>query len=57
MITKWKEVTIGELGKVITGNTPPKNDPSNYGGKYPFIKPTDMVIDHKVCNQLGRKLF
>jgi len=46
-MSKWKEVTIGELGKVVTGNTPPKKDPENYGGKYPFIKPTDMVIDQR----------
>jgi len=45
----WKEVTIGDLGKVVTGNTPPKNDPSNYGGDYPFIKPTDMEIGRRYC--------
>lgn len=43
----WKEVTIGSLGKVITGNTPPKNDKDNYGGQYPFIKPTDMDVGRK----------
>jgi type I restriction enzyme, S subunit len=41
------EVKIGDLGKVITGNTPPKKDPNNYDGAYPFIKPTDMVIDKR----------
>lgn len=43
----WKEVTIGDLGQVITGNTPPKKDTDNYGGSYPFIKPTDMDIDRR----------
>ena len=43
----WKRVKIGDLGQVITGNTPPKKDPSNYGSKYPFIKPTDMDIDRR----------
>ena len=43
----WKEVRIGDLGQVITGNTPPKKDPSNYGGKYPFIKPTDMDLGRR----------
>ena len=46
----WKEVTIGQLGKVITGNTPPKKDSANYGGVYPFIKPTDMEIDSRHVN-------
>lgn len=46
----WKEETIGQLGKVITGNTPPKKDSANYGGVYPFIKPTDMEIDSRHVN-------
>lgn len=47
----WKEVIVGELGQVITGNTPPKNDTSNYGGTYPFIKPTDMELDQRYVTQ------
>lgn len=47
MKNSWKEVLIGDIGKVVTGNTPPKNDPLNYGGKYPFIKPTDMTKDQR----------
>ena len=47
MIEGWKQIAIGELGKVVTGNTPPKKDPTNYGGEYPFIKPTDMDIDRR----------
>lgn len=43
----WKVVKIGELGKIVTGNTPPKNDSNNYGGKYPFIKPTDMDVGRR----------
>lgn len=43
----WKRVKIGDLGKVVTGNTPPKKDPSNYGVDYPFIKPTDMDLDRR----------
>lgn len=47
MMKGWKEVKIGDLGQVITGNTPPKIDPTNYGGEYPFIKPTDMDLDRR----------
>jgi type I restriction enzyme S subunit len=47
MIDSWIQIAIGDLGKVVTGNTPPKKDPANYGGKYPFIKPTDMDIDRR----------
>jgi type I restriction enzyme S subunit len=41
----WKKIYIGDLGKVITGNTPPKKNPEFYGDDYKFIKPTDMNID------------
>ncbi|WP_065119636.1 restriction endonuclease subunit S [Chryseobacterium cucumeris] len=47
MRESWKEITIGDLGKVVTGNTPPKNDKDNYGGSYPFIKPTDMEVGRR----------
>ena len=47
MIEGWKQITIGDLGQVVTGNTPPKKDSANYGGEYPFIKPTDMDIDRR----------
>lgn len=37
-----KKITVGELGKVVTGNTPPRNQPSLYGNHTIFIKPTDI---------------
>jgi len=33
---------IGELGKVITGKTPPTSNQYFYNGEYPFIKTPDM---------------
>ena len=35
-------VRIGDLGEVITGNTPPRNKPEYYGSHTPFIKATDI---------------
>lgn len=43
----WKEISIGEIGQVITGNTPPKSNPEFYGKDYRFIKPTDMEIGQR----------
>ena len=43
----FEKIRIKELGKIVTGNTPVSTDETNYGGKYPFIKPTDMTIDQK----------
>jgi type I restriction enzyme, S subunit len=46
-LQKTIKVKIEDLGKIVTGNTPPTSDENNYGGKYPFIKPTDMNIDQR----------
>ena len=35
-------VRIGDLGEVITGNTPPRSKPEYYGSHTPFIKATDI---------------
>ena len=39
--------TIRELGRVVTGHTPPTSKREYYGNSYPFLKPTDMVIGQK----------
>lgn len=38
----WKEWKLGELGEVITGNTPSTSKPQYYGGKYNFVSPADI---------------
>lgn len=38
----WLHTTIGDLGIVVTGNTPSTKNPENYGQNLPFIKPTDL---------------
>ena len=42
-----KEITVRELGRVVTGHTPPTKKREYYGDAYPFIKPTDMNIGEK----------
>lgn len=41
--SNWKWVTLADVGKVITGNTPPTSDAENYGDAIPFVKPTELV--------------
>ena len=38
----WEVGTIGALGEVICGKTPPTAEPRNYGGDTPFITIPDM---------------
>ena len=38
----WAWCRLGEIGEIITGNTPSKSNEEYYGNKYPFFKPTDL---------------
>jgi type I restriction enzyme S subunit len=38
----WEEVKVAEFGKVVTGNTPPKNDDSNYGSDISWATAEDF---------------
>lgn len=38
----WQKVKIGQIGRVVTGKTPPTKRQELYGGEYPFITPTDI---------------
>ena len=44
----WAEIAIGDLGRVVTGDTPPRKNPEYYGSAYPFIKPTDMKVGRRL---------
>jgi type I restriction enzyme S subunit len=35
-------VRIGDLGRVVTGKTPPSTQPELFGEEYPFLTPTDI---------------
>lgn len=39
-----KYVKVKDLGQIVTGNTPPTSDMSNYGDFIPFIKATDIIL-------------
>jgi type I restriction enzyme S subunit len=43
VIEGWKEYRLGDLGKIITGRTPPSSRPECFGGEFPFITPSDMI--------------
>jgi type I restriction enzyme S subunit len=44
----WKWVTLGEVGDIVTGSTPPKNNSEYYSNDYPFFKPTDLDAGYNV---------
>lgn len=38
----WVEQSVGDFGKVVTGNTPSTAQPAFYGGGIPFASPADI---------------
>jgi len=41
----WDQANIKELGKVVTGSTPPSESEGMFGGSIPFITPGDLTVD------------
>jgi type I restriction enzyme S subunit len=60
-LTEWKDYAIKDIGTVITGNTPPKKDPENYGGNLVWIKPPDLDKEmfvsrsEETISEIGKK--
>ena len=43
-MSSWRNMTVGNLGEIITGYTPPTKNTEYFGDKYPFITPTDITL-------------
>ncbi|MHC1698744.1 MAG: restriction endonuclease subunit S [Geobacteraceae bacterium] len=39
---KWPMYPFEKVAEVVTGNTPPKSEPENYGPGVPWVKPPDL---------------
>jgi restriction modification system DNA specificity domain protein len=53
---EWKEVKLGEIGEIQTGNTPPTNEEDNYEKNgFPWVTPTDInsLVLHTTSKQLS----
>lgn len=46
-MSEWKKVLVKDLGRIVTGHTPPTKEKKFYGDFMPFIKPTDISKDEK----------
>lgn len=42
MVTEWRKVSLGDLGEVVTGKTPPSTEDGCFGSNVPFITPSDF---------------
>jgi len=52
---EWEVVRLEEVGKIITGSTPPTENPEYYGDEYLFISPED-IQDKKYIETTAKKL-
>lgn len=43
----WRTYRIADLGRIVTGKTPPSSQPKLFGGTIPFITPGDMSFDRR----------
>ncbi len=55
-MSEWIITTVGKLGKVVTGKTPSKNNPEDWGNEYLFITPSDYGNYNKSANHSIRGL-
>ncbi|TVR78697.1 MAG: restriction endonuclease subunit S [Saprospirales bacterium] len=55
-MSEWKEIKLGDLGTVVTGKTPSKNNPEDWGNDTLFITPSDYRNYRKWADDSIRKL-
>ena len=55
MANEWRQTTLDQLGRIVTGKTPPSSRPGNFGGDIPFITPSDFD-DGRLISKTMRSL-
>ena len=50
----WNAYPISSLGKVVTGSTPPTDNPENYGGDELFCAPSDVGAEKYISSTIKR---
>lgn len=55
MAGEWREATLDQLGRIVTGKTPPSSGEGYFGGDIPFVTPTDFD-GRRIIDSTGRCL-
>lgn len=55
-MNEWKKYKLGELGTVVTGKTPSKNNPEDWGNQMPFVTPSDYKNYGKFAETAERNI-
>ena len=51
----WDVRSLGDIATIVTGNTPPTSEASNYGNEFPFVGPVD-IGDQKFITRTEKML-
>ena len=49
----WHRAKLGDLGRVVTGKTPPRARPDYFGDEHLFITPSDFGFMHYYCTEVS----
>lgn len=58
----WSMVPFSKVAEIVTGNTPPKKNPENYGPGVPWVKPPDLdgwepiTCTNETLSPMGQKI-
>ncbi len=55
-MAKWEKYSLKDLGSVVTGKTPSKNNPEDWGDEMPFVTPSDYKNFRKKASSSIRNL-
>lgn len=55
-MSEWQDTKLGNLGKVVTGKTPSKDNPEDWGSEVLFVTPSDYKNYGKYANSSIRML-
>ncbi|MEX0812688.1 MAG: restriction endonuclease subunit S [Chitinophagales bacterium] len=55
-MSEWREIKLGDLGTIVTGKTPSKKNPEDWGDDTLFITPSDYGNYRKWADDSIRKL-
>ncbi len=48
-MNKWSKITIGDIGRIITGKTPSTKNKSFWDGTIPFVTPADLQTGKNIA--------
>ncbi len=53
---EWKPIRLAALGDIVTGKTPSKDNPEDWGNQMPFVTPSDYSSYGKYATKSQREL-